>query len=45
MREWRAARREQANRSFYDALRARYQVTVERPQPGGERTTRVAKGQ
>lgn len=29
--EWRAARRAEANRVFYDRLRARYEVTVERP--------------
>ena len=43
--EWRAVRQEEANRAFYDALRARYQMTVERPQPAGERTARVAKDQ
>ena len=31
LRDWRAARRDEANRAFYDALRARYEVTVERP--------------
>jgi PPIC-type PPIASE domain len=29
--EWRAARREEANRAFYDRLRASYEVIVERP--------------
>jgi hypothetical protein len=29
--EWWAARRKEANRAFYDGLRARYEVTVERP--------------
>jgi hypothetical protein len=31
LRDWRAARREDANRAFYDALRGRYEVTVEHP--------------
>ena len=35
--EWRAARREEANRAFYEGLRARYEVTVERPPWAGER--------
>ena len=42
-REWRAARREEANRAFYEALRARYEVTVERPRLAGESKTRVAE--
>jgi PPIC-type PPIASE domain len=33
--EWRAARREEANRAFYDRLRATYEVTVERPSWAG----------
>jgi hypothetical protein len=41
--EWRAARREEANRAFYEALRARYEVTVERPRSAGESKTRVAE--
>ena len=44
-REWRAARREEANRAFYEALRARYEVTVERPRSAGESKTRVAEDQ
>jgi PPIC-type PPIASE domain len=32
LRDWRAARRDEANQAFYDALRARYDVTVERPE-------------
>jgi PPIC-type PPIASE domain len=43
--EWRAVRKEEANRAFYEALRARYEVTVERPQSAGENTTRVAEDQ
>ena len=41
--EWRAVRQEEANRAFYEALRARYEVTVERPQSAGGTTTRVAE--
>jgi hypothetical protein len=36
-REWRAARRHEAHAAFYDALRAGYEVTVERPPAAGER--------
>ena len=43
--EWRAVRQEEANRAFYEALRARYEVTVERPRSAGETTTRVAEDQ
>ncbi len=31
LREWSAAKRKQANEAFYEALRARYKVTVVRP--------------
>jgi hypothetical protein len=31
LRDWQAARRDDANRAFYDTLLARYEVTVERP--------------
>jgi hypothetical protein len=41
--EWRAVRREEANRAFYEALRARYEITVQRPQSAGGTTTRVAE--
>ena len=41
--EWRAVRQEEANRAFYEALRARYEVTVQRPQSAGGTTTRVAE--
>ena len=43
--EWRAARREKANRAFYDGLRANYEVTVERPSWAGERPSAVAEPQ
>ena len=43
--EWRAARREEANRAFYDGLRANYEVTVERPSWAGERPAAVAERQ
>jgi PPIC-type PPIASE domain len=43
--QWRAARQEEANRAFYEALRANYEVTVERPAWTGESTTRVAEDQ
>ena len=43
--EWRAARREEANRAFYDGLRANYEVTVERPSWAGERLSAVAEPQ
>jgi hypothetical protein len=29
--EWRVTRRDEANQAFYESLRARHQVTVERP--------------
>jgi parvulin-like peptidyl-prolyl isomerase len=41
-RDWRAARREEANRAFYEGLRAGYEVTVERPSWMGERPTAMA---
>ena len=41
--EWRAVRQEEANRAFYEALRARYEVTVQRPQSASGTTTRVAE--
>jgi hypothetical protein len=44
-REWHAARREEANQAFYEALRARYEVTIERPLSAAERTTGVAEDQ
>jgi hypothetical protein len=44
-REWHAARREEANRAFYEALRARYEVTFDRPRSAGERANQVAKGE
>jgi len=43
--EWRAVRQEQANRAFYEGLRARYEVTVERPAWAGERPAAVAERQ
>jgi PPIC-type PPIASE domain len=43
--EWRAVRREEANRAFYDGLRANYEVTVERPPGPGERPSAVAERQ
>jgi hypothetical protein len=42
--EWRAVRQEEANRAFYEGLRARYEVTVERPARAG-RPTSVAERQ
>jgi hypothetical protein len=41
--EWRAVRQEEANRAFYEALRANYEVTVERPARPGERPAVVAE--
>jgi hypothetical protein len=41
--EWGAARRQEANRAFYKALRARYEVSVERPRSAGERAREVVK--
>jgi hypothetical protein len=43
--EWGALRREEANRAFYEALRANYEVTVERPRWAGERPAKVAERQ
>jgi PPIC-type PPIASE domain len=43
--EWRAARREEANRAFYDGLRANYEVTVEHPSWAGERRAAVTERQ
>jgi hypothetical protein len=43
--EWRAARREEANRAFYEGLRARYEVTVERTAWADEGPTSVAERQ
>jgi PPIC-type PPIASE domain len=43
--EWRAARREEVNRAFYDGLRANYEVTVERPSWAGSRPSAVAERQ
>jgi PPIC-type PPIASE domain len=43
--EWRAARRKEANRAFYEGLRARYEVTVERPAWADEGPTSVAERQ
>ena len=45
MRDWRAARREETNRTFYEGLRAGYEVTVERPSWMAERSTAMADGQ
>jgi hypothetical protein len=43
--EWGAARREEANRAFYEGLRAGYEVTVERPAWAGARPAAVAERQ
>jgi hypothetical protein len=43
--EWRTARREEANRAFYDRLRANYEVTVERPVWAGERPAAATERQ
>jgi hypothetical protein len=43
--EWDAGRREEANRAFYQALRANYEVTVERPAWAGERPAKLAERQ
>ena len=43
--EWDAVRREEANRAFYQALRANYEVTVERPAWAGERAANLAERQ
>jgi hypothetical protein len=37
--EWRAVRQEEANRAFYERLRAGYEVTVERPAQAGRPTS------
>jgi PPIC-type PPIASE domain len=42
--EWRSVRQEEANRAFYERLRAGYEVTVERPASAG-RPTSVAERQ
>jgi hypothetical protein len=41
--EWRAARVKEANRAFYEGLRTRYEVTVERPPGTGKRPAAVAE--
>ncbi len=41
--EWRAVRQKEANRAFYQALRGRYQVTIEHPRAAGERPASVAE--
>ena len=41
--EWRAVRQEEANRAFYEGLRARYEVTVERPAWAAERPAPMAE--
>jgi hypothetical protein len=41
--EWRGARREEANRAFYEGLRARYEVSVERPAWADERPAALAE--
>jgi hypothetical protein len=43
--EWRAVRQAEANRAFYEGLRARYVVTVERPAWAGEPPSAVAERQ
>ena len=44
-REWRNARRKEANEAFYRGLRDRYEVSIERPEPGdGEEEPKVAEG-
>jgi hypothetical protein len=40
-RAWRAARRQEAKRAFYEALRARYGVAVEGARSAGENRTSV----
>ena len=35
-REWRNVRREEATDAFYRGLRDRYEVSVERPEVGGD---------
>ena len=42
-REWQAARREAANRTFYEKLRAGYEVVVERSPAEGGRATSMAE--
>ena len=41
--EWSAVRRREANRAFYEGLRARYEVTVQRPAWAGERSAAIAE--
>jgi parvulin-like peptidyl-prolyl isomerase len=41
--EWGAVRREEANRAFYERLRAGYEVTVERPASAGLPTSVAAR--
>jgi hypothetical protein len=43
--EWRGARRQEVNEAFYQGLRERYEVTVERPAWAGDAPASVAKGQ
>ncbi len=43
--EWRAARVEEADRRFYDGLRANYEVTVDSPSWPGERPAAMAERQ
>jgi hypothetical protein len=43
--EWAAVRRREANRAFYEGLRARYEVTVERPAWAGKRSAAMAERQ
>ncbi len=43
-REWRSARREEANEAFYRGLRDQYEVSVERPEDGdGEGDSKLAE--
>jgi hypothetical protein len=43
--EWRAARVEEANRAFYEGLRANYEVTVETPTGPAERPSAMVERQ
>ena len=43
-RDWRNARRKEATDAFYRGLRDRYEISVERPEPGsGEEETKVSE--
>ena len=43
-REWRNARRKEATEAFYSGLRQRYEISVERAEPGdGEEEPKVSE--